>query len=154
MTTVRPMAADDLDQVLALERSTPEAPHWDRAAYESLLLGETTGGAHGAFVAIDGADLAGFIVARQVLEVCEVESIVVAERVRQQGVGHALLGGAARWAVAGGARRIQLEVRAGNLKAVRFYERAGLLRDGLRRGYYRDPEEDAVLLGKSLYSTD
>jgi len=49
---------------------------------------------------------------------------------------------------------MELEVRAGNETAVRFYERAGMVREGARRGYYRDPDEDALLMGKSLYSDD
>jgi len=154
MTAVRVMALQDLDQVLTLERSTPEAPHWDRALYEKALLAEGVGVGYGAFVAIQGEWLAGFIVLRQILEICEIESIVVASSVRRTGVGSALLDAVSRWAAAGSAQRLQLEVRAGNINAIRFYERAGLIREGSRRGYYRDPEEDAVLMGKSLYSSD
>ena len=147
------MALQDLDEVLALERSTAEAPHWDRVIYKRLLV-DASGVRHGAFVAIHAEGLAGFIVARQVLEVCEVESIVVAVNARREGVGSALLDIVSSWAAAGRAERLQLEVRAGNSSAIRFYERAGLVNEGLRRGYYRDPEEDAVLMAKSLYSSD
>jgi ribosomal-protein-alanine N-acetyltransferase len=154
MIDIRLMSVQDLDQVLAMEQSTPEAPHWDRAAYANLLLTDTRSVRYGAFVAMNGSELAGFVVARQVLEVCEIESIAVAVGARRQGVGTKLLQETLQWAAAGGAQRIQLEVRAGNTKAITFYQRAGLLREGLRRSYYSDPEEDAVLLGKSLYSTD
>jgi [ribosomal protein S18]-alanine N-acetyltransferase len=154
MIGIRLMSVQDLDQVLAVERSTLEAPHWDRSAYANLLLTDARGVRYGAFVAMDGSELAGFIVARQVLEVCEIESIAVAEGARRQGVGTVLLQETLRWAAAGGTERVQLEVRAGNSKAISFYERAGLFKEGLRRGYYSDPEEDAVLMGKSLYSTD
>lgn len=154
MTFIRAMALQDLDQVLTLERGTPEAPHWDRSVYESALLGEASCTRHGAFVSIHRERLTGFLVARQVLEVCEIESIVVAEGARREGVGSALLGAASRWAATGGARRLELEVRASNSHAIRFYEEAGMTKDGLRRGYYRDPEEEAVLMGKTLYSSD
>lgn len=153
MTAIRAMALQDLDEVLALECSTPEAPHWDRVIYQRLLA-DGSGVRHGAFVAIQEEGLAGFIVARQVLEVCEIESIVVAVDARREGLGSALLDTVSGWAAAGRAERLQLEVRAGNLRAIRFYERAALINEGLRRGYYRDPEEDAVLMGKSLYSRD
>ncbi len=155
MTAIRAMALQDLDEVLALECSTPEAPHWERFIYERLLVDtDTSGVRHGAFVAIPDERLAGFIIARQVLEICEIESIVVAVDARREGVGSAMLEAISRWAAAGRAERLQLEVRAGNLSAIRFYERAGLIKEGLRRGYYRDPEEGAVLMGKSLYSSD
>jgi ribosomal-protein-alanine N-acetyltransferase len=148
------MKAEDLDQVLALESETPEAPHWDRAAYSKLLLTDLTGVRYGAFVAVNGVELAGFIVVRQVLEICEIESIVVAPGARRQRTGTGLLEEALHWAAAGGAERIRLEVRAGNRVAIHFYEEAGLLKEGLRQGYYRDPEDDAILLGKGLYSSD
>lgn len=154
MTAIRAMALRDLDQVLTLERSTSEAPHWDRTVYESVLLTETSGPRYGAFVAIHDEELAGFVVARQVLQVCEIESIVVALKARRAGLGSALLNAVSNWAAAGEAERLQLEVRAGNISAIRFYENAGLLKEGLRRGYYRDPDEDAVLMGKDLYSSD
>jgi ribosomal-protein-alanine N-acetyltransferase len=48
--------------------------------------------------------------------------------------------------------RIELEVRAGNEHAIRFYQKAGLIKEGLRRDYYRDPDEHAVLMGKGLDS--
>ena len=148
------MSVQDLDQVLAMEQGTPGAPHWDRAAYEKLLSVEGDNVRYGAFTATDGVDLTGFVIARQVLEICDIDSIVVAQGARRRGVGRALFDEVLRWAAGGGAQRVQLEVRAGNATAIRFYERAGLLREGLRRDYYSGPGEGAVLMGKSLYSTD
>ena len=154
MIAIRAMALQDLDAVLALESSIAEAPHWNRVMYEKVVnekLGAVASGVrHGAFVAMSGERLVGFIVAARVLEVCEIESIVVAGDARREGVGRALLEAISNWAATGGAERLQLEVRAGNLNAIRFYERAGLVNQGVRRGYYRDPEEDAVLMGRRL----
>ena len=45
-----------------------------------------------------------------------------------------------------GIRTVHLEVRAGNYVAVRLYERLGFVKDGIRKGYYTDPVEDAVLM--------
>jgi ribosomal-protein-alanine N-acetyltransferase len=47
---------------------------------------------------------------------------------------------------------MELEVRISNRAAIALYERAGFVQDGRRRGYYRDPEEDAVLMGLPLIS--
>jgi ribosomal-protein-alanine N-acetyltransferase len=49
-----------------------------------------------------------------------------------------------------GARRLDLDVRAGNAAAIRLYQRAGCREMGRRRGYYHDPEEDAVLMSVIL----
>src|SRR5271170_7846861 len=136
MSVIRTIAADDFDLVLGLEERTPEAPHWDRSAYERFLLTpDTEDVRHGCWVAVDGQDLMGFAAARLVLDVCELESIVVAENARRKGIGKDLLRAVSTWALAHGAWRMELEVRAGNENAIRFYERAGLLKEGLRRGY-------------------
>jgi len=153
MIAIRAMAADELGRVLSLEASTPEAPYWGCAAYERFLVTPDPNDIrYAALVAVHGHDLTGFAAARQVLDVCELESIVVAANARRKGVGKALLKAVSSWASANGAVRIELEVRAGNENAIRFYEKSGLIREGLRRGYYRDPTEDAVLMGKRLDS--
>ena len=41
-----------------------------------------------------------------------------------------------------------LEVRAGNTPAVRLYESLGFRAEGIRRNFYRDPEEDALIMWK------
>jgi [ribosomal protein S18]-alanine N-acetyltransferase len=153
MIAIRAMTVEDLDGVLKLEMRTPEAPHWDRSTYERFLLTpDTSAVRHAAWVATDGQNLMGFAAARMVLDVYELESIVVGENARRKGIGWALLNVVSNWALAHGAVRMELEVRAGNETAIRFYEKAGLSKDGLRPGYYRDPDEDAVLMGKCLNS--
>jgi [ribosomal protein S18]-alanine N-acetyltransferase len=152
--SVRAMAAQDLDQVLLLEGSTSEAPHWNRAVYEGILLPDANGPCYAALVAMDGENLAGFAVARQIVDVCELESIVIDSNARRKGIATRLLDELFTWARTNNATRVQLEVRAGNKSAIRFYENAGLVREGLRRGYYHSPDEDAILMAKSLYSRD
>ena len=155
MIVVRPMAAEYLEAVLSLEVATPEAPHWGRVAYERVLSADSkTAGRRAAWVALDGHELQGFAAAHLIVDVCELELIVVAESARRQGIGTILLDAVMTWALASRARKLDLEVRAGNESAICFYLKAGMLREGLRRGYYRNPEEDAILMGKSLYSGD
>jgi [ribosomal protein S18]-alanine N-acetyltransferase len=151
MVVIRRMAAGDLDQVMSLAAGTPEAPQWDRAVYErNLVVSDIESLRQGIWVAEDAGRLAGFAAARLVADICEIEAIAVVESARRKGVGSALLRAASAWASALGAQKMELEVRAGNERAIRFYETAGWLREGLRRGYYSNPNEDAVLMGKSL----
>ncbi|HTY82954.1 MAG TPA: GNAT family N-acetyltransferase [Silvibacterium sp.] len=155
MAAIRFMTAGDIDALLKLAAETPEAPDWDRAAYEYTLVGNDEQATfRAAWVAVNGADLLGFAVARLIGEICELESIVVARSTRRKGIGKALLDGVIGWALAAGARKIQLEVRAANESAIAFYAHAGFLTEGLRPGYYRNPDEDAVLMGKPLFSGD
>ena len=45
-----------------------------------------------------------------------------------------------------GVTTIHLEVRTGNETAIRLYERMGFVGDGIRKAYYSDPVEDALLM--------
>ncbi len=99
-------------------------------------------------------EVAGFAITRLVRGSgepdAELESIVVAPEWRGRGLGMRLLSEAASRAKECGASRLDLEVRASNQAAIRLYQRAGFLETGSRRGYYRDPEEDAVLMSVIL----
>ena len=150
MIAIRAMTAEDIDAVMKLEARTPEAPHWEHVAYQRLFSPGTEKVQCAAWVAMGDGEIEGFAVARLVVDVCELESIAVAERARRKGTGTVLLNRVSAWAAAKGAAKLELEVRAGNDSAIRFYERAGLVCEGLRRGYYREPDEDAVLMGKGL----
>lgn len=82
--------------------------------------------------------------------VAELESVAVAERVRRKGVGRALCRAAMEWAQGRAAEVIELEVRASSMGALALYRSLGFRETGVRRGYYRDPMEDAVLMSASL----
>ncbi len=100
------------------------------------------------------ADLRGFAVVRLVKapdgSEAELESIVVAEAWRGQGIGAELLAELAARAKSSDAIRLDLEVRASNAPAIRLYGRAGFVESGRRRGYYRGPDEDAILMSRDL----
>ena len=147
MTTLfRFMTVADLDAVMELAHRSPGAPHWTRCIYQRAIEQEQSA----ALVAIAGEALVGFVVAKLVLDICELESIVVAPEFRRQKIGAALLDAIIIWSRQHGAQRIELEVRAGNIAAIALYERSGFLREGARRSYYSDPQEDAVLMALPL----
>lgn len=150
MAAVRAMTVADLDAVMRLELATPEAPHWPRVVYEGFLSKD--GPLKQIFVAECGSRLTGFAAAGVAVDSCELESIVVEAAARRIGIGKALLATVIDWASRGHALRIQLEVRSGNDSAVAFYWNAGFKRDGLRRAYYPDSEEDALLMSLALDS--
>ena len=148
MALLRAMTLSDLDAVMCLEAATTEAPHWERAMYEGFLSDD--GPVKQIFVAEDGDRLVGFVAARMVVDVCELESIAVDPSVRRAGIGKALIAALSKWVREHRAAHIELEVRAGNTSAICFYEHAGFRRDGSRRGYYQNPEEDALLMSLLL----
>jgi tRNA threonylcarbamoyladenosine biosynthesis protein TsaB len=158
---IRAMAAGDLADVAAIGQASPEAPRWQLDQYAAFVPGDAAQGRlpgplRAAWVAIAGAtrEILGFAAASLLLDGeenrCELESMAVRVDARRQGSGAALLRTVLQWAGEQGARRVALEVRAGNAAAIRLYERLGLRPEGRRRGYYADPPEDALLLGSPV----
>jgi ribosomal-protein-alanine N-acetyltransferase len=95
-----------------------------------------------------GAAIRAYGSFRLVLDEVHVMNVAVAPRHRRQGLARWLLAFAMGKLWREGAERCLLEVRAGNGEAVALYESLGFRRVGVRRGYYREPREDALVLGR------
>ncbi len=76
--------------------------------------------------------------------------MVVARGKRKHGVGIKIIRELLLKAQASGVTSVLLEVRESNLAARRLYEKVGFNQQGRRSNYYRDPEEDALLLSFSI----
>lgn len=132
----------DLDALLALEQASAVHP-WTRAHFAAVLDDERTR----VFVLRDRAGgLLAFCVLALAADEVEVHDVAVAPAARRRGLARALMEHALRDAAGRGARRAFLEVRASNRPARALYARLGFAPTGRRRAYYREPEEDAVLL--------
>jgi ribosomal protein S18 acetylase RimI-like enzyme len=144
---IRPMTAADLTRVVEIAASLPEAPHWPEAAYLDALNPEST--PHRIALVAAGLrpkSVQGFTVASLLPPQAELESIAVAAGGQRRGLGRMLLEALVNNLRAAGGFEIGLEVRASNRPALAFYRCAGFGQIGLRRAYYVDPIEDAVLM--------
>jgi ribosomal-protein-alanine acetyltransferase len=145
----------DIPQMCSLERQAQFAAHWTSAQYDVLFESEAADRV--TLVAADETNEAavhGFLIARCLSEEWEIENVVVDADRRRQGIANSLvrlLAGTARSAGVGG---IILEVRESNTPAVRLYESIGFTEDGRRKGYYRNPVEDALLYRLTLQLCD
>lgn len=97
--------------------------------------------------------LIGYVVAWCVVDEAEIANIAVAPEARGLGVGAALLDAAVGDARTLGATTMFLEVREGNSAARRLYASRGFTEIGRRRGYYRKPLEDALVLRSVIGTT-
>lgn len=149
---MRAMVEGDLDRVMEIAASLATAPQWMRGAYESAISGGN-GPRRIALVAAHSGAVIGFAIARLVAQVAEIETIGIAEKAQGYGFGSSLLLAVLEELRLAGAEDVELEVRASNEWAIRLYERAGFGEVGRRRGYYREPAEDAVLLRLGLRSS-
>jgi ribosomal-protein-alanine N-acetyltransferase len=88
----------------------------------------------------------GFGVLGRAGEEAEIESLAVTTAWRRHGIARRLCKDLLGWAHARGARHASLEVRVSNTAAQALYESLGFHQVAVRRSYYRDPEEDALVL--------
>jgi [ribosomal protein S18]-alanine N-acetyltransferase len=141
------MAAADVARVVEIAASLPDAPHWPQAAYLTAL-DPTRTPRRIALVAFDQQveQLQGFTVAGVVPPQADLETIAVDAAHQRLGLGRRLFDTLADELQAAGAREVVLEVRASNHAALGFYRSLGFVKTGLRRAYYREPADDAVLM--------
>ena len=152
---LRIASAGDLVEVVALERRVVEAPHWAEAEYAAIVGDGGEGSVRRClFVAETDEKLLGFAVGRVILSaadrVGELESVAVDGAGRRRGVGRSLCEAVVRWCRELGAVEMELEVRAGSSGAIGLYTGLGFGVVGSRSGYYREPDEDAVLMQLKL----
>ena len=109
-----------------------------------------------ALVAVgeEGAGVLGYAVCWTIAGESHLLNIAVHPDARCGGVGAALLKECIRRSAAAGALRMHLEVRPGNGSALRLYGRHGFVFQGIRKGYYTDTREDAVLLSREIDDDD
>jgi ribosomal-protein-alanine acetyltransferase len=148
---IRRADVDDLAEILALERGSEGAPHWSEAVWRELLVGGADAPVRRVvFVAVMDGELVGFVVVGGLADAMEMESVLVAGMQRGKGIGKALCRSAMAWAREQGGEKMELEVRASNVAARAMYVSLGFVEQGRRARYYRDPEEDAVLMAVGL----
>jgi ribosomal-protein-alanine acetyltransferase len=140
---IRLASAADIPAITQLERNAAMAAHWSPEQYEGLFNG--SGVPRIAFVIEEEDTVQGFLVAREIGSEWEIENIAIATRVRRRGLGSQLLGAFLDSARAQGAKEIFLEVRESNQEARTLYEKWAFRPSGRRGGYYRQPEEDALI---------
>lgn len=99
-----------------------------------------------SFAAFCENELAGFIFGSVVLDEATVNTIACKEQFRHHGVGSMLFESFKEKAVLLGAATVLLEVRQSNVPARSFYKKHGFDDAGLRKNYYKNPNENAVLM--------
>jgi ribosomal-protein-alanine N-acetyltransferase len=146
---IRPMEEADIQAVMAIDRLSFPLP-WSKSMYRFELKEN-----HSArlFVAArqsaSGRQLVGYVGFWFIIDEAHISTLAVHPDVRKRGIGAELLKAAMRRAIALGAETVTLEVRASNKAAIRLYEKFGFEVVGRRRRYYRDNNEDALLMACS-----
>lgn len=138
-----PMNEHHVPQIALLERECFADP-WSQQSIASELHNPLSLW----LVAQEGQTLLGYVGSQTCQDETDMMNIAVSPASRRQGVARALIEALVSALRERGSKQLTLEVRASNGPARQLYESLGFLQVGLRKNYYRNPKEDALILRK------
>jgi ribosomal-protein-alanine N-acetyltransferase len=147
---LRRLESRDLDAVEEIERASYPSP-WSRSMFAAELR-KPSSVAIGAYLE-DGV-LVGYAFVSRYVDAWHVMNIAVAPDFRRRGIATTLLGRLFEVTAADPRRGYTLEVRVSNADAIRLYEKLGFEARGIRRGYYTDNREDALIMWREPASAE
>ena len=101
-------------------------------------------------VALDDDRVAGYVGSQTVCNETDMMNVAVTGDYRRRGIGEQLVIALEKELKALESQSLTLEVRASNVPAISLYEKLGFVQTGLRKNYYRNPREDALILRKEF----
>lgn len=137
------MEEADLGQVAELAASVFGQP-WSRQGFADALPMENTC----FLVAEEDGRILGYCGAYLAADEGEVINVAVGLKFQRRGIADALLKELLLEAGKKGASRFFLEVRVSNQAAIRLYEKNGFQKQGIRKGFYQGPKEDAYIMNR------
>lgn len=146
---LRRMRSEDLDEVLAIERAF-SAP-WSRDMFLQELRDSDISE---SLVGAVGGEIAGYVLWWYVADEVHIVNLAVGVARRRQGVARQLLAEVFARARARGMSIATLEVRFHNDAAIQLYEKLGFLKVAIRKAYYADNGEDALVMLKPLDASE
>ena len=138
---IRALALADLNAIEDIEHRSYDTP-WSR----SMFAGELAKPASLCLGAFEGDELGGYLIVSRYVDAWHIMNIAVSPDFRRRGIATALLERLFEQTDDRSRRGYTLEVRVSNDGAIRLYERLGFTARGIRRGYYTDNREDALIM--------
>jgi [ribosomal protein S18]-alanine N-acetyltransferase len=143
MTDIRALTSAELAPVERIERRSYPTP-WSR----SMFASEIAKPASICLGAFENGDLLGYLIISRYVDAWHVMNIAVDPDHRGRGVARALFDRLFELTAGDENRGYTLEVRVSNQEAIRLYDRLGFRSKGVRRAYYTDNREDALIMWK------
>jgi ribosomal-protein-alanine N-acetyltransferase len=150
---IRSLELGDIAAVAKMEAAYSGNPWSDRALFTYFVRDDTI-----LLVADENDDkpndqdwdprVVGFMGLIMTAPESDILDITVLPDRRNAGIGRALMVEMFRRAEAAGVHTTYLEVRVSNAPARHLYQKMGFQQIGFRKGYYSDPEEDAIVMAK------
>ena len=142
---IRLMTKEDCYQVAAIEKDSFSMP-WSLQAFTDTVEKEN----FRYFVAEEQGEILGYCGFLFVLDEAEIPNVCVKASARKQGIGRQMMAVLLEEAAKLGIAVLFLEVRESNVAARTLYKSLGFTEDGIRKNFYEQPAEHAVLMSKTL----
>lgn len=146
MIVFRQMEIDDIDAVCAIEKASFSIP-WTYEAFKNELTNNML--AKYMILEMDGT-VAGYVGMWLIIDEAHITNIAISPEHRGKGYGEQLLNELANLAIYMGMRAMTLEVRVSNRVAIQLYTKLGFEEAGIRKGYYSDNGEDALVMWRNF----
>lgn len=139
---VRCMTEDDLDKVATMEKQIFSTP-WSKQNFAESLTK-----AYSHFYVAVLEDVVGYCGIHNLGGDGEITNVAVDETQRGKGIAYEMLSYAMEDAMKKGVEAFTLEVRISNTPAIKLYEKMGFENKGIRKNFYENPTEDAIIMWK------
>ena len=140
--TVRPMVMTDVDGVMAVEHDSFLTP-WSRSAFEEELAQNRLAR---YIVAVENGEIVGYAGTWLVINEAHVTNVAISDQRRREKIGRLLMQKLMELARDNDMESMTLEVRVSNAAARHLYEQLGFVEAGIRKNYYSETKEDALIL--------
>ena len=135
------MTADDAPKVAALERDIFSDPYSEKDIFSYVCMNGSM-----CYSAVNGDEVIAYIIGRVIAPEGEIYRIATRPSHRRRGIAYRLLDYAVKCEKGRGLECLFLEVRSQNIAARNLYHSYGFKIVGERKKYYKDPEDDAIVM--------
>lgn len=139
----RRMTENDLDKVAQMEKEIFSTP-WSKASFQESL--EKT---YSYFFVAEESDIVGYCGIHNLGGDGEITNVAVDKEWRGRHVAASMIQFAMEETQKEGIEAYTLEVRVSNLPAIKLYEKLGFSWQGIRKNFYENPTEDAIIMWKN-----
>lgn len=143
---IRAMKLEDLEDVLSIEEKTFPTP-WTRKSFEMEIKDNLLST---YIVAEFDGKIVGYAGVWSIIDEGHITNIAVDERYKGRSIGNYLLVALMKHCVKNNIFKMTLEVRRTNFVAINLYKKHGFMEKGIRKNYYVDENEDAIIMWKTI----
>ncbi|MBM7588222.1 ribosomal-protein-alanine N-acetyltransferase [Bacillus pakistanensis] len=144
--SIRLMGLEDLDDVMEVEQKSFSIP-WTREAFYN----EIENNSFASYLVVEHEErVIGYCGVWIIVDQAHITNVAILPEMRGNGLGHLMMKSMITLAIEMGAATMTLEVRVSNEPAQRLYRKLGFQNGGIRKNYYSDNQEDALVMWVNL----